>query len=109
MDQTGLASISSGRESLVEPTSTRLARGRLASSLPREADVTNHARPYDRPELHNPSIDEEVALLGACALVHLPTGNTCTLAHHHAGSCDFVPRDEIPHALSGDATRHLPG
>jgi hypothetical protein len=64
-----------------------------------EDDVTNRASPDDRPELHNPSIDEDVARQGACGLVHLPTGNTCTLAHHHTGSCDFVPPADVPHPV----------
>ncbi len=55
--------------------------------------------PDERPELHNCSIDEVVALQGACGLIHLPTGATCTLEHHHLGSCHFVSRDDIPAAL----------
>jgi hypothetical protein len=58
-----------------------------------------HVSPDDRPELHNASIDEDVALQGACGLVHLPTGNTCTLVHHHFGSCTFISRDDVPSAL----------
>lgn len=57
-------------------------------------------QPDDRPELHNPSIDEEVAKIGACAQVHLPTGRTCTLEHGHHGSCDFVPRAEVAESLT---------
>lgn len=50
----------------------------------------------DRPELHNPSIDEDVASSGGCGRVHLPTGDTCALVHNHPGSCDFVERAEVP-------------
>ena len=56
--------------------------------------MSNEVSSQDRPEIHNPSVDEDVALLGACGQVHLPTGDTCTLAHHHVGSCDFVRRDD---------------
>jgi hypothetical protein len=61
--------------------------------------LTGHVSPDDRPELHNPSIDENVALQGACGRVHLPTGRTCTLTHSHLGSCDFIPRNEVPAQL----------
>lgn len=49
-----------------------------------------------RPDAHNVSIDEEVSRVGGCGQVHLPTGNTCTLSHGHAGSCDFVPLTSQP-------------
>jgi hypothetical protein len=49
------------------------------------------ARPDDRQELHNASVDEQVARAGGCAQVHLATGRTCTLKQGHEGSCDFVP------------------
>jgi hypothetical protein len=54
----------------------------------------------DRQELHNVSVDEEVAGTGACAQVHVPTGRTCTLRHHHQGSCDFVPRERVQESLT---------
>ncbi|HET9634146.1 MAG TPA: hypothetical protein VFP73_17250, partial [Terrabacter sp.] len=41
-------------------------------------------------ELHNASVDEDAALQGACAQVHLPTGSMCIKHHGHEGSCDFV-------------------
>ncbi|GAA2525701.1 hypothetical protein GCM10010435_48670 [Winogradskya consettensis] len=46
-----------------------------------------------RLEIHNSSIDEELAVAGACALVHLPTGRVCTKEHSHSGSCEFVTAD----------------
>jgi hypothetical protein len=58
--------------------------------------MTERDNADDRRDLHNASIDEGVAMLGACARVHLPTGRTCTLTHSHLGSCDFVPRDKLP-------------
>ncbi len=64
-----------------------------------EDDVKNRVISDDRPEIHNPSIDEDVASHGACAMVHLPTGDTCTLAHNHPGSCRFTRRDDVPAAL----------
>ena len=57
--------------------------------------MNEQEQPDDRQELHNASVDEDVAEAGACAQVHLPTGRTCTLKHHHEGSCNFVPRDEV--------------
>ncbi len=57
--------------------------------------MTDRINSDERPGMHNPSCDEEVALLGGCGQVHLPTGGTCKLAHHHAGSCDFTNRDEV--------------
>ncbi|HVN13970.1 MAG TPA: hypothetical protein VMT69_17905 [Kineosporiaceae bacterium] len=49
--------------------------------------------PRDRPALHNSSVDESLALRGACGQTHLPTGRTCVLQYGHRGSCEFVPRD----------------
>ena len=53
------------------------------------------ARPEDRQELHNASINEDVASAGGCAQVHLATGRICTLEHGHEGSCEFVPPDRV--------------
>jgi hypothetical protein len=55
--------------------------------------------PQDRPAVHNPSVDESVALRGACGQTHLPTGRTCVLSYGHSGSCEFVPRDRVETAL----------
>jgi hypothetical protein len=55
----------------------------------------DHLDRDDRPELHVPSIDEDIALQGECGRVHLPTGDTCTLQRHHAGSCRFVVLNEV--------------
>jgi hypothetical protein len=52
-----------------------------------------HRPPHDRPDLHNPSVDEQVALAGGCGQVHLASGRTCTLDQDHAGSCHFTPHD----------------
>lgn len=60
--------------------------------------------PDQRQDLHNPSVDEDLARSGACAEVHLQTGRTCTLQYGHAASCDFVGRDEVDEVLS----RYLP-
>lgn len=58
---------------------------------------SDHAEPSsaDRIETHNASVDEELASAGACAHVHLPTGQACVLPHHHRGSCQFVRPDEL--------------
>lgn len=52
-------------------------------------------QPDDRSELHNASVDEDVARAGGCGQVHLPTGRTCTLKHGHEGSCQFVQPDQV--------------
>jgi hypothetical protein len=74
--------------------------------------MTDRINREERPELHNPSCDEEVALLGGCGQVHLPTGGTCTLAHNHAGSCAFKDRDEVlehlPTPRRSPPVDHLP-
>ncbi len=51
-------------------------------------------QPADRHELHNASVDETLATVGACAQVHLQTGRICTRDHGHEGSCDFTPADD---------------
>ena len=56
--------------------------------------------PDDRQELHNTAVDEEVARTGACAHLHVQTGRTCTLRYRHAGSCEFVPRDQVESSLA---------
>jgi len=48
-------------------------------------------RPADRLEVHNASVNEEVAMAGGCAQVHLPSGRTCHLPHGHEDSCAFIP------------------
>jgi hypothetical protein len=53
----------------------------------------------DRPAVHNPSVDESLALRGACGQTHLPTGRTCVLPRGHTGSCEFVARDRAETAL----------
>jgi hypothetical protein len=59
-----------------------------------------HAQPHERQDLHNISVDEEVAGAGACAQMHIPTGRTCTLEHHHTGQCEFVPHDQVEQSLA---------
>lgn len=62
--------------------------------------MNEHGCPDDRQELHNTSVDEEVAEMGACAQVHLPTGRTCTLEHGHRGSCRFVAHGQVEESLT---------
>jgi hypothetical protein len=47
-------------------------------------------RTADTSEMHNASVDEDLARAGECAQVHLPTGRMCTLPHGHKGSCEFI-------------------
>jgi hypothetical protein len=51
-------------------------------------------------DVHNASVDEDVARRGACAQVHLPTGATCTLRHGHKGSCEFSPPEQADAVLA---------
>ena len=53
----------------------------------------SHAKPREHS---NPSVDQVIVELGACGLVHLPTGRTCVLPARHRGGCEFVPRNELP-------------
>jgi hypothetical protein len=60
----------------------------------------------DRPDVHNPAVDERLAGLGACAQVHLPSGRACVLEHRHGGPCTFVPALE---AADSVVDHHRPG
>jgi len=60
----------------------------------------------DRPDVHNPEVDERLAGLGACAQVHLPSGRVCVLGHRHGGPCTFVPAQE---AADSVVDHHRPG
>jgi len=48
----------------------------------------------ERPDLRTLHVREDVAMVGRCANVHLPTGRTCTLPARHPGSCHFVAPEE---------------
>jgi hypothetical protein len=60
------------------------------SPLRKRHHIDSPRRPAHRLEVHNASIDEQVADAGGCAQIHLATGRTCTLAHTHQGTCEFV-------------------
>ena len=45
-------------------------------------------------EVHNTSIDEQVAAAELCGMTHLPSGRTCTRPASHTGGCSFEPIDE---------------
>lgn len=58
--------------------------------------MTNRVFGVHRLDLHNVSVDDELAVkLGCCGQIHLATGRRCTLPQHHAGSCRFVSCDEV--------------
>jgi hypothetical protein len=59
------------------------------------SSAQQYDRGYDRRDVHNASVDEQLAKGGGCALVHLATGRTCRLEHGHTGSCHFVPQDQL--------------
>jgi len=61
-----------------------------ATTKGQEPAMNAPAQPNDRQELHNASVDEEVAKGGGCGQIHLATGLTCTLEQRHGGSCRFV-------------------
>ena len=49
---------------------------------------------HDRTrEIHNTSIDEQLARAERCGMTHLPTGRRCTLPAHHPSGCAFQPAD----------------
>jgi len=57
----------------------------------------------ERMERHNASVDEDLAAVGRCAQIHLPTGRICVLEHTHPGSCQFITPEEVAHgAVSSD-------
>ena len=60
----------------------------------------------DRPWVHNPSVDEDFALRGACGQTHLPTGRTCVLPQGHHASCAFLPRDRAEIVLRERLRNH---
>ena len=43
----------------------------------------------ERLEIHNVSVDEQVAQAHLCGQVHLPKGRTCVEHTGHSGSCKF--------------------
>jgi thioredoxin reductase (NADPH) len=48
----------------------------------------------ERLDVHNVSVDTQLARAGVCAQIHLASGLVCALPCHHPGSCRFVnPRD----------------
>jgi len=60
----------------------------------------------DRPDVHNPEVDERLAGLGACAQMHLPSGRACVLEHRHGGPCTFVSAQEVADSV---VDHHRPG
>jgi hypothetical protein len=49
---------------------------------------------HDRTrEIHNASIDEQLARAGRCGTTHLPTGRRCTLPARHPFGCAFQLAD----------------
>jgi hypothetical protein len=58
----------------------------------------------ERLEIHNTSVDEQVARARLCGHVNLPTGGTCILPHAHTGSCRFAPPDEAHEVAESRAT-----
>ncbi len=59
--------------------------------------------PDGRREVHNASIDEDVASAHLCGMTDLRTGRTCTEPVHHRGPCRFVAKD-IAMANQGPAS-----
>jgi hypothetical protein len=60
-------------------------------------------RPAPRLEVHNVSVDEQVADAGGCAQLHLASGRICRLPYGHSGTCTFVPRAEEREQRAADA------
>ena len=49
----------------------------------------------ERIDAHNVSVDTQLVHAGACAQIHLPSGRSCVLPHHHRGSCLFIHPTEM--------------
>lgn len=56
-------------------------------------DLERTVETDDRLDLHNTSVDTQVATAHLCGTVDLRTGCTCIRPVHHEGSCRFVPKD----------------
>ena len=69
------------------PGSVLRVEGEHLSIVPAESTLAG------TDEMHNASVDEDLARAGECAQVHLPTGKMCTLPHGHKGSCEFISAD----------------
>jgi hypothetical protein len=57
----------------------------------------------ERIDVHNVSVDGELAAAGLCGMTHLPTGRVCVRPARHLGSCDFVAPEAARAELRGDA------
>jgi hypothetical protein len=57
----------------------------------------------ERLEIHNVSVDEQVAQADLCGQVHLPTGRICVEHAGHSCSCRF----EAPQRAQEAAQREL--
>ena len=64
--------------------------GSIAGPIPDGASAS-----ANRLEIHNVSVDEDLAGAGACGQIHLATGHACTLRHHHHGSCNIVDAAQL--------------
>ncbi|GAA1319384.1 hypothetical protein [Pseudonocardia xinjiangensis] len=51
----------------------------------------DNTKARERLEIHNCSVDEQLAKAHLCGRVHLPTGRTCALPEAHSGGCAFEP------------------
>ena len=67
----------------------------------------NPRRTYNTSAMHNASVNEDAAMAGGCAQVHLPTGRMCTLPHGHRGSCEFISADDVARWLAMRPARAL--
>lgn len=66
----------------------------------------------ERLDAHNQSVDAEMARLGLCGALHLPTGRRCFRPAGHDDGCRFLEvsgefgsRTPAGAAVSGGATR----
>jgi hypothetical protein len=48
----------------------------------------------DRLDIHNASVDTEIASAHLCAMTDLRTGRTCVKSVHHLDTCEFVSKLE---------------
>ncbi len=56
----------------------------------------------ERMDVHNVSVDGELAAAGLCGMTHLATGRVCVRSARHLGSCDFITPEVARALLRGD-------
>ena len=54
-----------------------------------------------RRDLHNTSINFDLAVAGRCGFTHIPSGRVCQLPYRHPGPCKLRYLAPLPHQRAG--------